>query len=414
MTASDLKAPGCWQRISRIYTALGLLLLNTVGLLLLVEFGAALILAVRPRATLEQEIADFKAKMLAQEYYAGQDWATLYWDEHFQIVDNWSYAPYVLWQTRPFAGSMINVDEHGIRKTLNSNCGETSYRIYSFGGSTMWGYGVPDNFTIASYIQDNLQGRDVCVVNHGEVGFNSTQGLFSLLRLIQQGDIPDMVLFYDGSNDITIANRTGEAGGHFYLENIQPVVKGELVKRNPNAFTAALRQVVSQTATYRLLAGEPQPPQPNWTQPPFDPTFLEAVTSTYLTNIQTAAKMGETYHFRFYAFLQPVLPLVDRAYTEQEQVFIWETPGGLVDLFKAVYPRWQAAVHELPCLHDLTHILDEAELPVWIDFNHLTAWGNLMVANEILNVIRPVVDNNMDTAHFQGLDTSCPYKKTGR
>src|SRR5688572_9445706 len=152
MTDTTPKPPGCLARISSTYTTLGIMLLNTLVILLLVEGVATLILAVRPHSTLEQEIAEFKAKMLGQAYYSSEPWSAEYWDEHFQIVDNWSYSPYVLWHTRPFAGNLINVDTNGIRKTNNSNCGENSYRIYTFGGSTMWGYGVPDNFTIASYI----------------------------------------------------------------------------------------------------------------------------------------------------------------------------------------------------------------------------------------------------------------------
>ncbi|MCU0512788.1 MAG: hypothetical protein MUE40_09475 [Anaerolineae bacterium] len=386
---------GAAQRLSRAYGVVALLLLNTLVLALLAELAAGLILAARPRPTLADEIAAFKAKMLAQEYYAGQDWARLYWDEHFQIVDAWQYTPYALWRTRPYTGTLIQVDEQGRRQTVNAMCSPDTYRIFTFGGSTMWGYGVPDAFTIASYVQQGLPGRNVCVVNYGEVGYNSTQGLITLLRLVQQGDRPDLAIFYDGSNDITLANRTGQAGAHFYLEQIAPALRGEAVRDSGVAAPAALRSLLGGTALYRLLVGEAPAPGPNWTQPPFDPAFLDAVTATYLVNIDTAAQLAAQHGFRFVAFLQPVLPVVARPYSDLEQRFIWETPGGLVDLFQAVYPRWQAA--QRPYLVDLAHILDGATLPVWIDFNHLTAWGNLTAANDILNVIRPLVDDDLAT-----------------
>jgi hypothetical protein len=38
------------------------------------------------------------------------------------------------------------------------------------------------------------------------------------------------------------------------------------------------------------------------------------------------------------------------------------------------------------------NILDEQPQLIWIDFNHLTAWGNLAVATEILGVIEPAFD----------------------
>jgi lysophospholipase L1-like esterase len=381
------------QRLGGCYHTVALLLLNTVLLLAALEIGAHLILATRPQPNLAQEIAAFKAKMLQLSFYAGQEWSAAYWEEHFRIVDNWSYAPYVLWRTRPVQGAYINVAEDGLRHTENSACSADSYRIDVFGGSTMWGYGVADNMTIASYLQAALPDRKVCVVNQGEVGFNSTQGVIKLLRLLQTGEIPDLVIFYDGSNDIALANRTSTAGAHFYLETIAPVVQGDAVQRataNPTA--QSLRNVVSGTALYRLIIGEPPRPQPNWAQPPFAAAFLDAVTNTYLANIRTVHALSAEYGFEFAAFLQPVLPLVERPLSDEEQRFMWETPGGLADLFLAVYPRWQAAADELPYLHDFAHLLDGQTVnPMWIDFNHLTAWGNLVVGNAIAAVITPMI-----------------------
>lgn len=380
---------GVWQRLSRGYTLIGVLLLNTLVFVLVLELIAHGVLALRPTVTLEQSIADFKTKMLNLEYYAGQDWSVRYWDEHFQIVDNWSYSPYVLWRTRPHTGELLNVDENGIRATPGSQCHAESYRIYTFGGSTMWGYGVYDGATIAAYLQAGL-GENVCVVNYGEVGYNSTQGVIMLLRLLQQDNKPDMVIFYDGTNDVTLAQRTGEPGAHFYLENIAPVVQGNIV--HTDAAVPALRDLLAQTALYRLIVGEPVAPEPKWVQPPFEPEFLEDVTNTYLTNIQTAAAMAAENNVAFFAFLQPVLPIVKRDIREgEEQQFLWDMPGGLADLFREVYPRWQAAAVELDYLYDVSNVLDDDTLPIWIDFNHLTGWGNLAVANEILAIIRPVI-----------------------
>ncbi len=380
-----------WQRLSRGYTLIGVLLLNTLVLMLVLELIAHTILALRPTTTLEQSIADFKAKMLNLEYYAGQDWSVRYWEEHFQIVDNWAYSPYALWRTRPHEGALLNVDKNGIRATPGSICDENSYRIFTFGGSTMWGYGVYDGATIAAYIQAGFSGENVCVVNYGEVGYNSTQGVITLLRLLQTGDIPDMVIFYDGTNDVTLAQRTREPGAHFYLENIAPVVQGDIVRADDTS--PALRDLLRQTALYRLIIGQSTAPEPNWVQPPFDPAFVDQVAETYLTNIRAVAALADDHEFAFFAFLQPVLPVVKRDIKEgEEQQFLWEMPGGLPELFREVYPRWQSAAAELAYLYDLSNALDDDTLPMWIDFNHLTGWGNLAVANEILEVIRPIED----------------------
>ena len=104
-----------------------------------------------------------------------------------------------------------------------------------------------------------------------------------------------------------------------------------------------------------------------------------------------AALLAEEYDFDFLAFWQPLLVLNEDSVTDEEQRFLWEMPGGLPDLFKLVYPKVQSAEH----IHDLTHVLDAHEGSVWIDFNHLSPLGNEIVAEEMLKVMEPYLDQNL-------------------
>lgn len=374
------------RRFGAVYRTLAVIVLNTLLLLLLVEGAAALVLAGReiPR---EEQVQAFKDKMLRLEYYYGQDWSKAYWDEHMQAVDHWVYQPYRLWQTRPFDGQFINVDEQGRRVTPGSGCAAGKKRIFAFGGSTMWGYGVPDWGTIPAYLQAGL--ADACVVNYGEMGFNSTQSLLRLVERLQAGDVPDVVIFYDGSNDVTAAHRSSRPGAHFSEETVAPAVENALNAGGTGV--SPLRALVTNTATYRLLAGASQA-GPDWALPPFAPGFVDGVAETYLNNIRAASALAQEYGFAFYAFLQPVLPLEGEPANGEQQMFLWDMPGGLPELFRAVYPRWMAAAESLPYLYDLSDVLDGQPYPVWIDFNHLTPWGNLAAADAMLKVIRPAVD----------------------
>ena len=56
------------------------------------------------------------------------------------------------------------------------------------------------------------RGLNVEIKNLAELGYVSTQELIGLIRELQEGYRPDVVIFYDGVNDTTSALLSGEAG----------------------------------------------------------------------------------------------------------------------------------------------------------------------------------------------------------
>lgn len=382
------KPTGIGHGLVRLYQIIAVIVLNTLALVVVIEVGAGIILrASNPEeAPIAERVEQFKQKQLSLSYYQAQDWSSAYWDEHMVVADHWDYQPYIEWHTHPVQGEYINIDENGIRHTPGSECGADSYRIFMFGGSTMWGYGAPDWGTIPAYVQAGVSG-DVCVVNYADVGFNSTQGLIRLIGELQRGNVPDMVIFYDGANEVTTAYTSGQPGAHFYQNQFEDAIQGDLDFGAPQG-QSPLLDLLRQTNTYRLLGSAPQDAhEPVF--PPYSEDFVSAIAEVYLTNINAAALLAEDYEFDFLAFWQPLLVLNEEAVTDEEQRFLWEMPGGLPDLFKLVYPHIQAAEH----IHDLTHVLDTHEGSVWIDFNHLSPLGNERVAAEMLRVMEPYLDN---------------------
>jgi len=70
-------------------------------------------------------------------------------------------------------------------------------RIFTFGASTMWGYGARDDHTIASYLSKRLheQGYRAQVTNRGQPGYVNTQVVVALLRGLHCGERPDIALW---------------------------------------------------------------------------------------------------------------------------------------------------------------------------------------------------------------------------
>ena len=62
-----------------------------------------------------------QAAGLHHSYYQGRLWSAEYWRE-FESSKQQQYRPYVIWRRAPFRGKYINVDEDGLRRTVNPDC----------------------------------------------------------------------------------------------------------------------------------------------------------------------------------------------------------------------------------------------------------------------------------------------------
>ncbi|MCX5873687.1 MAG: SGNH/GDSL hydrolase family protein [Deltaproteobacteria bacterium] len=118
------------------------------------------------------------------------------------------YDPFTQFRERPFVGKYVNVDPRGFRPVKNQGPwvpSEAETNIFLFGGSTAFGYGVTDNETIASFLQEILNDskptRLARVYNLGRCSYISSQELIFLEKLIQSGIVPDVAIFIDGLND---------------------------------------------------------------------------------------------------------------------------------------------------------------------------------------------------------------------
>jgi hypothetical protein len=134
-----------------------------------------------------------------------------------------AYEPFTVFKEHHYRGRYVNVDVNGYRLTKNQGPWPPSpskFNIFLFGGSTTFGYGLPDRQTIASYLQDILpskRNRDVRIYNFGRGMYFSVQERVLLEKLLSAGFVPRLAIFIDGLND-------------FYLYDGQPKYTSALEK----------------------------------------------------------------------------------------------------------------------------------------------------------------------------------------
>lgn len=129
------------------------------------------------------------------------------------------WRPYVQFGRLPnYHGKYVNIDADGRRTVPQPTTPATPIAsVFMFGGSTMWGDSQREANSIAGETARRLQsiapsGQRISVTNFGESGYVSTQELIQLERQLQAGVRPDVVVFYDGLNDVFAAVQSGEPG----------------------------------------------------------------------------------------------------------------------------------------------------------------------------------------------------------
>ena len=378
------------RRIRHSYKALAVLVLNTLLIAAGLELASRALTDLRDASRpANQSAPDPREK---SSYYQDKAWAPQYWRE-FKLSRKMQYRSYVVWRRAPFTGAMINIDHEGVRRTPGTVCGAGSYKVFAFGGSTMWGTGSPDWGTIPAYLQTALakrESRPVCVVNFGESAYVSTQSVILLLTRLHAGDVPNLVLFYDGPNDVFTAFQSGRPTVH---ENADRIAR--VFEHHGEAESNPLAEWLDRSALFRVskslanrLAEAPPPSLLTYETMGIDRTALtEAVVRTYLDNYNVVDALAHKYRFKYAFFWPPYISAGQKHLTEEEEALRREVDPSLAKLYASVYHTMESRILQHENLHSLTPIFDGHDSLIWIDEVHVTPVGNELIADGMLRAL---------------------------
>lgn len=174
-----------------------------VCVLVVLEVAASIAVRIRYQVA---GMAQGARHPIQMDMYKDKSWAAKYWDEEVASY-RFVWTPFVFWRRGLFEGETVNVGPDGNRATWqpeNVPAGTEKKRVWIFGGSALWGSGAPDWETIPSQLNKILARDGVYaeVTNFGETGFVSTQELVLFLRALAENEKPDLVVFYNGFNDV--------------------------------------------------------------------------------------------------------------------------------------------------------------------------------------------------------------------
>jgi lysophospholipase L1-like esterase len=306
--------------------------------------------------------------------YATVTWATQHYREFNQLKSN--YKSFIGWRRKEFHGETINIGgRYSQRLTINDGA-DRSKKAYFFGGSTMWGSGVRDDGTIPSQF---AAATGYWSENFGESAYTAHQGLMLLVQLLQDGHRPDVVVFYDGANDV--AHKCSvelTPDSHAREAKIQNL----LLLPSPTTFAhyfAPVWDAAAQIKAKVIRAIAPAAVES------YDcdskPEKATRIADNLVGDWRMAKRLVETYGGRFVGILQPV------SYFSKTRMDHLTDDPAMRAQFRAVYPLVERRMAEVGGFHNMEHALDIDEY-VYVDFCHLSANGNGLIAAGIAKFIK--------------------------
>ncbi len=303
------------------------------------------------------------------------------------------WHPYVYWHRKPHHGKYLNVDEAGVRRTWNSTPSPApgQLKVFMFGGSTLWGVGARDDFTIPSHVAKKLNAQldsGVWVTNFAEEGYVSTQGVIALMLELRKGNVPDVVVFFDGVNDTFSAFQNGVAGIS-ENENHRVAEFNSLARFN-------WRQTIETLALYRLTAGllRYRGGSPSAMFAPSDGRSIDAlapaVVEVYLQNVRIVDALAQRFGFRAIFFWQPTV-FTKKHLSQRERRWYGQPVAAFAGFgsgtsFHGVNGalRERIRTSRIDNVHDLSGVFDEGSGTIFIDEWHITEAANEKIAEHIV------------------------------
>jgi hypothetical protein len=259
-----------------------------------------------------------------------------------------------------------------------------------FGAYQRDGHTIPSQFARLA----EADRRPVRVVNYGVIGYGIWQELQLLEELLTRGDIPDLVIFYDGANEQFIQARVGPIATPTHLHANIVRLGGPAVGEKRSLRGEVYDWWAHRSAVHRLFdqikslaTNEEDKPAPGglelglWAPDQSAARGVERgrdAVAIYQRAVELVQHLAAAYGFRAEFFWQPLL------YTKP----VVEGEQDALTLFGATPEAWyaestEARRHLKPPVIDLSDVLDHVAEPVFVDFDHTNERGAELITNAI-------------------------------
>lgn len=285
------------------------------------------------------------------------------------------YGP-ATYRLSDFKGTTVN-ERDGVRPTwAPTACGCTPVRVWLFGGSAAWGFLQRDQHSLASALAREAWSHGVAleITNYAMPGYTLGQEVRTFATVSTLEPAPDLVLFYDGFNDLALQGLRADKG---QIDDESEISVMETWVDDLFRDGISLGRPSSVTWSAR-----PEPTGATRQDVADAPAVARHAMARYRRNAELATRIAESIGAKVSFAFQPVLarsPAATGSPKAASPLQI-EALGQAVDAARPLLPAGTI---------DLTDVYRDVRTPIFRDVVHTNERGAQIVAVRLFEALRP-------------------------
>jgi len=295
-------------------------------------------------------------------------------------IDNdklvWNNNPLYLIPNQHF--KTINVNSDGFRGSELQN--NPDYRIFLIGGSTMFGVGsTSDSTTISGYLQQKisteLPEHNIEIINAGTPkAYSFTESNLIKNKLLEYN--PDLLIIYDGWNDLTIDY-------DHYFDAVDYKLMDQIIRliRQSDYVTPAV-----------LLKWYFNYQHDNVNIIKFNHVNIEQKVSLWSNAWAEICNLQDEYNFKTVIMIQPIVGTGNKLLSlEEQQHFLHYDHESQIHYYQLYADKLPKLNSACTATYDLRNVFDSFSETIFYDSGHVGDFGNDIIAERIYDEIVHIV-----------------------
>ena len=283
----------------------------------------------------------------------------------------------------------IDINNDGFRNAeINTPKTNQNYRIFIIGGSTVFGSGlINGDLTIPAQLNKKIQENysNVEVINAGISSITSFEELYHFKEKLIHME-PNMVIFYDGSNDVTYKNidpkiQNTDNDNKLKLKYFQQFLRSPIVIYRYVLLPIINLDIMNNSNMNSTFS--------NYSSSDYNDKISLSIASLWYDHVSEFCQISNEIDIKSVVIIQPTLWQNKKSHSSFEES-IYVNDIHVEKTFDMLIQK-SNELNNCSGVYDFTYAFENVTSTVYMDPVHLYPYGNQIIADQIYEKIIPIV-----------------------